>query len=86
LNWQAEALGIELFTASVTPDEEIFNMAMFVDDSTKVVVQGITGRDGGFHSSEMLAYGTKVLAGVTPRSPYTTRSKRLSPITGSIPP
>ncbi len=41
-------------------------MAIFVDDSTKVVVQGITGRDGGFHSSEMLAYGTKVLAGVTP--------------------
>lgn len=41
-------------------------MAIFVDDSTKVVVQGITGRDGGFHSGEMLAYGTKLLAGVTP--------------------
>ena len=41
-------------------------MAIFVDDSTKVVVQGITGRDGGFHSSEMLAYGTKIVAGVTP--------------------
>ena len=41
-------------------------MAIFVDDSTKVVVQGITGRDGGFHTGEMLAYGTKVLAGVTP--------------------
>jgi len=41
-------------------------MAIFVDDATKVVVQGITGRDGGFHAGEMLAYGTKVLAGVTP--------------------
>jgi len=41
-------------------------MAIFVDDSTKVVVQGITGRDGGFHSAEMLAYGTKIVAGVTP--------------------
>jgi succinyl-CoA synthetase alpha subunit len=50
----------------VRQDEENFNMAIFVDDSTKVVVQGITGRDGGFHAGEMLAYGTKVLAGVTP--------------------
>jgi len=41
-------------------------MAIFVDDSTKVVVQGITGRDGGFHSSQMLEYGTKIVAGVTP--------------------
>ncbi len=41
-------------------------MAIFVDDATKVVVQGITGRDGGFHTREMMAYGTKVVAGVTP--------------------
>jgi len=41
-------------------------MAIFVNDSTKVVVQGITGRDGGFHSKEMMAYGTKIMAGVTP--------------------
>jgi len=41
-------------------------MAIFVDDSTKVVVQGITGRDGGFHTREMMAYGTKIAAGVTP--------------------
>mgnify|MGYP001814921378 CR=1 FL=1 len=41
-------------------------MAIFVDDSTKVVVQGITGRDGGFHSSQMLEYGTDIVAGVTP--------------------
>jgi len=41
-------------------------MAIFVDDSTKVVVQGITGRDGGFHAGQMMDYGTKVVAGVTP--------------------
>ena len=41
-------------------------MAIFVDENTKVVVQGITGRDGGFHASQMLAYGTKLVAGVTP--------------------
>jgi succinyl-CoA synthetase alpha subunit len=41
-------------------------MAIFVDDSTKVVVQGITGRDGGFHAGQMLEYGTKIVAGVTP--------------------
>ena len=41
-------------------------MAIFVDDKTKVVVQGITGRDGGFHTREMMAYGTKVVAGCTP--------------------
>jgi len=41
-------------------------MAIFVDGSTKVVVQGITGRDGGFHTKEMLEYGTKIVAGVTP--------------------
>ncbi len=41
-------------------------MAIFVDEATKVVVQGITGRDGGFHTREMMGYGTKVVAGVTP--------------------
>ena len=41
-------------------------MAIFVDDSTKVVVQGITGRDGSFHTTQMMEYGTNVVAGVTP--------------------
>ncbi|MFO7652484.1 MAG: succinate--CoA ligase subunit alpha [Candidatus Krumholzibacteriia bacterium] len=41
-------------------------MAIFVDESTKVVVQGITGRDGSFHTRGMLDYGSKVVAGVTP--------------------
>jgi len=41
-------------------------MSIFIDDSTTLVVQGITGRDGGFHTKQMLEYGTKVVAGVTP--------------------
>ncbi len=41
-------------------------MSIFVNASTRLVVQGITGRDGSFHSKQMLAYGTDVVAGVTP--------------------
>ena len=41
-------------------------MSILVDKNTRVVVQGITGRDGAFHTKQMLAYGTKVVAGVTP--------------------
>ncbi|MCD6123722.1 succinate--CoA ligase subunit alpha [bacterium] len=41
-------------------------MAILVDKNTKVLVQGITGRDGSFHTRLMLDYGTKVVAGVTP--------------------
>jgi succinyl-CoA synthetase alpha subunit len=41
-------------------------MAIFTDRETRVVVQGITGRDGGFHTKQMMEYGTAVVAGVTP--------------------
>ncbi|MFQ6047197.1 MAG: succinate--CoA ligase subunit alpha [Gemmatimonadales bacterium] len=41
-------------------------MSVFIDESTKVVVQGITGRDGSFHARQMIEYGTAVVAGVTP--------------------
>ena len=41
-------------------------MSIFIDKSTKLVVQGITGRDGSFHSKQMIEYGTNVVAGVTP--------------------
>jgi succinyl-CoA synthetase alpha subunit len=41
-------------------------MSIFVDTNTRVVVQGITGREGQFHSRQCIAYGTKVVAGVTP--------------------
>ena len=41
-------------------------MSIFVDKDTRLVVQGITGREGEFHTRQMLEYGTKVVAGVTP--------------------
>ncbi len=41
-------------------------MSILIDKSTKLVVQGITGRDGSFHTKKMLEYGTEVVAGVTP--------------------
>jgi len=41
-------------------------LSILIDEKTKVVVQGVTGRDGSFHTKQMLDYGTKVVAGVTP--------------------
>jgi succinyl-CoA synthetase alpha subunit len=41
-------------------------MSILVDENTRVVVQGITGKEGTFHTEQMLAYGTVVAAGVTP--------------------
>ncbi len=39
---------------------------ILVDKNTKVVVQGITGREGSFHTDQMIKFGTKVVSGVTP--------------------
>jgi succinyl-CoA synthetase alpha subunit len=41
-------------------------MSIYVNSDTRLVVQGITGRDGAFHAEQMLAYGTNLVAGVTP--------------------
>jgi succinyl-CoA synthetase alpha subunit len=41
-------------------------MAIFIDSDTRLAVQGITGRDGSFHTFQMMEYGTQVVAGVTP--------------------
>jgi len=41
-------------------------MAILVDESTRLLVQGITGREGSFHTQQMIEYGTRVVAGVTP--------------------
>jgi succinyl-CoA synthetase alpha subunit len=41
-------------------------MSIFVDKNTRLLVQGITGREGAFHTRQMIDYGTKVVAGVTP--------------------
>ncbi len=41
-------------------------MSILIDENTRVVVQGLTGREGQFHGQQMLDYGTKIVAGVTP--------------------
>ena len=41
-------------------------MSILVNNNTKVVVQGITGSEGTFHSEQMIEYGTNIVAGVTP--------------------
>jgi succinyl-CoA synthetase alpha subunit len=41
-------------------------MSILIDENTKVIVQGMTGRDGSFHAGQMIAYGTNVVGGVTP--------------------
>jgi succinyl-CoA synthetase alpha subunit len=41
-------------------------VSIFIDNDTRLVVQGITGRDGSFHAKQMMEYGTQVVAGVTP--------------------
>ena len=41
-------------------------MSIFVDNNTRLLVQGITGKEGKFHTQQCVAYGTNVVAGVTP--------------------
>ena len=41
-------------------------MSIFIDSGTRLIVQGITGRDGSFHAKQMMEYGTTVVGGVTP--------------------
>lgn len=41
-------------------------MSIFIGEDTRLLVQGITGRDGSFHARQMMDYGTRVVAGVTP--------------------
>ena len=41
-------------------------MATLIDENTRIIVQGFTGRIGTFHAQEMIDYGSKVVGGVTP--------------------
>src|SRR5262252_3003987 len=47
-------------------------MAVLIDKSTRLIVQGLTGREGTFHAKQAAAYGTKVVGGVTPGKGGTT--------------
>src|SRR5579862_4291565 len=50
-------------------------MSVLVNEKTRVVVQGLTGREGSFHAGQMIEYGSKVVAGVTPGKGGTTHEK-----------
>ncbi len=71
-------------------EKEVSAVAILVNKDTKVLVQGITGREGEFHTKLMLEYGTKIVAGVTPGkggqnvqvSPFLTAFKK--PLTQSV--
>jgi succinyl-CoA synthetase alpha subunit len=41
-------------------------MSVLVDENSRIVVQGLTGKEGSFHAEQCIAYGTKIVAGVTP--------------------
>ncbi|MBQ7307760.1 MAG: succinate--CoA ligase subunit alpha [Clostridia bacterium] len=47
-------------------------MSILIDENTKVIVQGMTGKTGRFHTEQMLDYGTKIVAGVSPKKGGTT--------------
>jgi succinyl-CoA synthetase alpha subunit len=62
-------------------------MSIFIDKNTRVVVQGITGRDGSFHTHQMVEYGTDVVAGVTPGKggqTFTAANGRQIPIFNTV--
>ena len=50
-------------------------MSVFIDKSTRLIVQGLTGREGTFHAKAAAAYGTTVVGGVTPGKGGTTHEE-----------
>jgi succinyl-CoA synthetase alpha subunit len=55
-----------IISANFSSSKRRYLMSILIDKNTRVIVQGITGRDGAFHTKQMLDYGTKIVAGVTP--------------------
>ena len=42
-------------------------MSVLVDKNSRIIVQGFTGKEGTFHSTQMIEYGTNIVGGVTPK-------------------
>ena len=59
-------------------------MSILVNKNSKVVVQGITGSEGTFHTNQMVDYGTNVVAGVTPGKGGTTATDHNIPVYNSV--
>jgi succinyl-CoA synthetase alpha subunit len=59
-------LNLSVNFSNASSNQENYNMSILVDNKTQLVVQGITGSEGSFHTQQMIEYGTKVVAGVTP--------------------
>src|SRR5690625_7475977 len=65
-------------------------MAIFIDETSKVIVQGMTGSEGQRHTARMLASGTNVVGGVNPRKAGTAvdfevaGNKRSIPVYGTV--
>src|SRR5258707_1571076 len=57
---------------NVAPRSEVLLMSILVDKNTRVIVQGLTGREGTFHAKTSAAYGTQIVGGVTPGKGGTT--------------
>src|SRR5258708_1697509 len=51
-------------------------MSVLVNEKTRLLVQGFTGREGTFHAQQMIEYGTNVVGGVTPGNGGTSRPER----------
>ena len=59
-------------------------MSILINKDTKVIVQGITGSEGTFHSEQMIDYGTNIVAGVTPGKGGTKAINNMIPVFDSV--
>ena len=59
-------------------------MSILVNKNSRVLVQGITGSEGTFHTNQMIEYGTKVVAGVTPGKGGTAATDHNIPVFDSV--